>query len=83
MEEEKVLSYLSYSENEMTKNFCDLLITLGVIDYPNNRIKTLSVPFRSKTEITKITEKFQQYDLYDDVLLDLDKLYLFLSDKYP
>lgn len=63
-------------------NFADLLLELSVIDCFNDSEEFIELPFITHQRFNYIVDKLYKNNVYDDTVLNFDKLTKFLGPKY-
>jgi len=75
-------SFICIFNNKKITNFADLLLELSIIDYFNDSEEFIEVPFVTHDRFNFIVKKLYDNDLYDNTILNFDKLTKFLEPKY-
>ncbi|OFX44639.1 MAG: hypothetical protein A2046_01280 [Bacteroidetes bacterium GWA2_30_7] len=63
-------------------NFADLLLELSLIDYFKDSEEFIEIPFITHDRFNYIVDKLYKNNVYDDAVLNFDKLTKFLEPKY-
>lgn len=63
-------------------NFADLFLELSVIDYFNDNEEFIEIPFITHDRFNYIVNKLYRNNVYDNTVLNFDKLTKFLESKY-
>lgn len=63
-------------------NFADALIELSIIDYFNDSEEFIEIPFVTHDRLNYIVDKLFKNNVYDDSVLNFEKLTKFLEPKY-
>ncbi|MEJ7684438.1 MAG: ImmA/IrrE family metallo-endopeptidase [Segetibacter sp.] len=63
-------------------NFADLLLELSLIDYFNDSEEFIEIPFVTHDRFNYIVDKLYKNNVYDNTVLNFDKLTKFLEPKY-
>lgn len=74
--------FICIINNKKITNFADILIELSVIDYFIDSEEFMEIPFVTHGKFNYIVNKLYKNNVYDDTVLNFDKLTKFLESKY-
>lgn len=82
--EEKSLNqpFICKIDDKKITNFADLLLELSLIDYFIDSEEFIEIPFVTHERLNYIVNKLYKNDVYDNAVLNFDKLTKFLESKY-
>jgi len=81
-QENSAENFIAEINNKLFSNFADLLIDLKAIDYYIHKEKFIRIPYVSDEKIDTIVSKLQSKNIYDGVVLNIEKLCSFLESVY-